>query len=154
VGQYMIQLALSSGLHVITTASPKSFALMLKLGVDPDAVFDYRDSEVVKKIRDYVARSRGNRDGALRWAVDCMSFGETPKLVAECLGPEPETRRSIASGGNLKRRSWRGSRHWQTKLKARPLSGVYEVPGKDVKGQFGVVFTLLGKVRTVAWSYI
>jgi NADPH:quinone reductase-like Zn-dependent oxidoreductase len=36
---------------VVSTASPKNFDLVKSLGAD--AVFDYRDSDVVKKIKDW-----------------------------------------------------------------------------------------------------
>lgn len=50
VGQYGIQLAKLSGLQVITTASPKNHDLLRSLGADH--LFDYRDPEVSKKIRE------------------------------------------------------------------------------------------------------
>jgi hypothetical protein len=41
----------ASGARVVSTASPKNFDLVKSLGAD--AVFDYRDSDVVKKIKDW-----------------------------------------------------------------------------------------------------
>jgi NADPH:quinone reductase-like Zn-dependent oxidoreductase len=109
VGQYAIQLAKASGFTVITTASPKNFPLMLTLGAD--AIYDYRDLSVVNKIKAYA-------QDKLMYAIDCISWGETPKLVSDCLCP----------GGFI----------------AQVLP--YEVPRKDIKGEFGLVFTLLGRV--------
>ncbi|KAJ6577394.1 dehydrogenase [Mycena capillaripes] len=76
VGQYTIQLAKLSGLRVVATASPRNHALLTTLGAD--AVFDYRDPEVVEKIRVYT-------NSALAHAVDCISDKTTTRQVAECL---------------------------------------------------------------------
>ncbi|KAK7032846.1 chaperonin 10-like protein, partial [Favolaschia claudopus] len=77
VGQYTIQLAKLSGLRVVTTASPKNHELLKTLGAD--AVFDYRDPEVVSKIRAWT-------DNQLAHAVDCISDATTTKQVAACMG--------------------------------------------------------------------
>ncbi|KAF5334846.1 hypothetical protein D9758_014283 [Tetrapyrgos nigripes] len=76
VGHFTIQLAKLGGMRVIATASPKHFDRLKALGADE--VFDYRDPEVVKKIRAYTNEK-------LRNAVDCISEGSTVPLVAECL---------------------------------------------------------------------
>ncbi|KZV78383.1 NAD(P)-binding protein [Exidia glandulosa HHB12029] len=49
VGQWLIQVAHLSGLRVITTASPKHTERLKSLGASE--VFDYRSSDVAKKIR-------------------------------------------------------------------------------------------------------
>jgi NADPH:quinone reductase-like Zn-dependent oxidoreductase len=49
VGQYAVQLARLSGYRVVTTASPKNFALLKSLGAD--VVFDYHDRDVSQKIK-------------------------------------------------------------------------------------------------------
>ncbi|KAI0723769.1 GroES-like protein [Cerioporus squamosus] len=49
VGMSAIQLAHLSGYKVVTTASPRNFSLLKSLGADE--VFDYRDPEVVSKIK-------------------------------------------------------------------------------------------------------
>lgn len=49
VGQYAIQLARLYSLRIITTSSPKHFDLVRSLGADE--VLDYRDEQVVIKIR-------------------------------------------------------------------------------------------------------
>ncbi|KAK7032764.1 chaperonin 10-like protein [Favolaschia claudopus] len=77
VGQYTIQLAKLSGLRVVTTASPKNHELLKTLGAD--AVFDYRDAEVVSKIRAWT-------DNQLAHAVDCISDATTTRQVAACIG--------------------------------------------------------------------
>lgn len=50
VGQFAIQLAKLSGYKVVTVASPRNHELLKSLGAD--AVFDYRDSDVIKKVKD------------------------------------------------------------------------------------------------------
>ncbi|KAF5334849.1 hypothetical protein D9758_014284 [Tetrapyrgos nigripes] len=82
VGHFTIQLAKLGGMRVIATASPKHFDRLKALGADE--VFDYRDPEVVKKIRAYTNEK-------LRNAVDCISEGSTVPLVAECLSAEGGT---------------------------------------------------------------
>lgn len=72
----MIQFAKLSGLHVVTTASPKNFDLVKSFGADE--VFDYRDPEVSKKIRE----STGNK---LTKAVDCVSEKGTVGFISEAL---------------------------------------------------------------------
>jgi len=79
IGQYAIQFAKLGGLHVITTASPKNFDLLKGLGADE--VFDYRDENVVEKIR----AATGN---ALDMAFDTISQGETQKQVTGAIGNE------------------------------------------------------------------
>ncbi|KZP24625.1 NAD(P)-binding protein [Athelia psychrophila] len=76
VSYYAIQLAKLAGLKVYTTASEHHHAALTRLGAD--AVFDYRDPEVVQKIR--TASS-----GAIRVALDGISeFGSTA-LAAQAL---------------------------------------------------------------------
>jgi NADPH:quinone reductase-like Zn-dependent oxidoreductase len=77
VGQYTIQFAKLGGFHVITTASPKNFDHVRGLGADE--VFDYRDENVVEKIR----AATGN---ALDIAVDTVSEGNTPSQVTGAIG--------------------------------------------------------------------
>ncbi len=77
LGQYAIQFAKLGGLHVVTTASPKNFDLVKGLGADE--VFDYRDEDVVEKIR----VATGN---ALDIAFDTVSEGKTPAQVTGAIG--------------------------------------------------------------------
>ena len=72
VGQYAIQFAKLCGLRVLTTASSKNFDLVKGLGADE--VFDYRDEDVVEKIR----AATGN---TLDIAIDTISEGKTPEQV-------------------------------------------------------------------------
>lgn len=62
VGLYAIRLAKLSGAEVVTTAGPHSHERLKKLGAD--AVFDYKDPEVSKKIREW---------GTVDFAFDCIS---------------------------------------------------------------------------------
>jgi NADPH:quinone reductase-like Zn-dependent oxidoreductase len=66
VGMYAIQLAKLSGAKVVTTAGQHNHELLKKLGAD--AVFDYKDPDVSKKIREWSG-------GAIEFALDCISEG-------------------------------------------------------------------------------
>ncbi len=79
VGQCLIQLAHASGYKTVTTASPRNFALVRALGAD--AVFDYRDPEVVAKIKTATGDS-------LTKAVDAIAVLDSQRICAEALGPE------------------------------------------------------------------
>ncbi|KAF9465715.1 dehydrogenase [Collybia nuda] len=77
VGQWAVQLAKQSGLQVIATASPKNHELLKSLGAD--AVFDYRDPDVSKKIREF----SGDK---LAHAVDTIAEGDTTAQVCASFG--------------------------------------------------------------------
>ncbi|TFY67673.1 hypothetical protein EVG20_g3863 [Dentipellis fragilis] len=79
VGQYVVQFAKLSGLHVIATTSPKNFDLIKSLGADE--VFDYHDPEVAKKIK---ASTGGN----LKYAVDNISDKGSSQIISEALSDE------------------------------------------------------------------
>ncbi|THH06160.1 hypothetical protein EW146_g9699 [Bondarzewia mesenterica] len=76
VGQYVIQFAKLAGLYVLTTSSPKNYALLKSLGADE--VYDYHDPEVSKKIKEKTG-------GKLVHAVDCVSEGKTGIQISEAL---------------------------------------------------------------------
>ncbi|KZT71136.1 GroES-like protein [Daedalea quercina L-15889] len=79
VGQYAIQLARLSGYKVAATSSPHNFALVSSLGAD--AVFDYRDPNVVATIKEATA------DG-VHHAIDTQSTKETQELCARIMGKD------------------------------------------------------------------
>ena len=79
VGLSAIQLAHISGYKVVTTASPRNFALVQSLGAD--AVFDYRDSEVVTKIK----AATGN---SIKSALDTISEKESLRITADSIGSQ------------------------------------------------------------------
>ncbi|PIL24403.1 hypothetical protein GSI_14156 [Ganoderma sinense ZZ0214-1] len=79
VDQCVILLAHASGHKVATTVSPHNFNLVKALGAD--AVFDYRDPEVVAKIK----KTTG---GSLTKAVDAISDLNSQRISAESLGPK------------------------------------------------------------------
>ncbi|KAJ7116394.1 chaperonin 10-like protein [Mycena epipterygia] len=116
VGQYTIQLAALSGLQVITTASPRNHALLTALGAS--AVFDYRDPEVCAKIR-------AATEDKLARAVDCISDAGTTHQVVESLGA------GAGAGGSF--------------VSLVLNEPVQAPPGVDVRAQFSLVYTLLGK---------
>ncbi|RPD66616.1 GroES-like protein [Lentinus tigrinus ALCF2SS1-7] len=78
VGQFAIQLLHLSGYKVITTASPRNFALVKSFGAD--AVFDYRDPEVVSKIK----AATGD---AVTKVFDAISEESTQRISAASVAP-------------------------------------------------------------------
>ncbi|TBU35546.1 GroES-like protein [Dichomitus squalens] len=78
VGQFAIQLAALSGYRVVTTASPKNHELVKSLGASE--VFDYRDSEVVSKIKAVTRDS-------IRVAFDTISLQESQSISAAVIAP-------------------------------------------------------------------
>ncbi|KZP02114.1 NAD(P)-binding protein, partial [Athelia psychrophila] len=79
VSYYAIQLAKLAGLKVYTTASEHHHEALKRLGAD--AVFDYRDPEVVQKIR----TASGGR---IRVALDGISEYGSTVLAAQALSDE------------------------------------------------------------------
>lgn len=81
VGQYAIQLAKAAGCFVITTASPARHEYLKELGAD--LCFDYRDPDVISKIKNGVK-------GDIPYAIDCLSEqGSTGKTCAALSGSNP-----------------------------------------------------------------
>ncbi|KAI8909224.1 GroES-like protein, partial [Gorgonomyces haynaldii] len=81
VGQFAVQFAKYSNFRVVTTSSPHSFDLLKKYGAE--ATFDYRDPEVISKIRKWA-------DNDLVYGLDCISEASTIPLATQAL-----------TGGNL-----------------------------------------------------
>lgn len=82
VGQYAIQLAKAAGCFVITTASPARHDYLKSLGAD--LCFDYRDEDVISKIKAGV-------NGDIPYAIDCLSEqGSTGKTCATLSGSNPQ----------------------------------------------------------------
>jgi NADPH:quinone reductase-like Zn-dependent oxidoreductase len=76
----MQQLILTrSGLHVITTCSPKNFDLVRSRGAD--RVFDYNDPSCGQKIREAT-------DDQLCHVLDCISTEQTMELSAAALSSD------------------------------------------------------------------
>jgi len=82
VGFYAIQLAKLSGLTVYTTASPSNHELLKSLGADH--IFDYKDPEVSKKIREA-------SNDSISFGLDCISETDTQKAAAESFGKQGGT---------------------------------------------------------------
>ena len=78
MGQFAIQLAALSGYKIVTTASPKNFELVKSLGASE--VFDYRDPEVVSKIKSATKDS-------IRIAFDTISLRDSQGISAEVIAP-------------------------------------------------------------------
>ncbi|KAJ6054206.1 uncharacterized protein N7446_010218 [Penicillium canescens] len=75
VGLFAIQLAKRAGLHVVVTASPRSFDLVKSYGAD--SVFDYRSPTAASEI------SKAYPD--ITKALDCFSEGNSSQFCAEVL---------------------------------------------------------------------
>lgn len=84
-GTLGIQFAKASGYHVITTCSPHNFDLVRSLGAD--AVFNHRDPECGKKIREYT-----NNRLAMAW--DTISLPASAEVCASALTTSPDARYS------------------------------------------------------------
>jgi len=80
VGMFVIQLAHVAGYKVVTVASPKNHELCKSLGAD--AVFDYKDPEVVAKIKEKTGNS-------LHHAFDTISQVQTQSLTIRCIALGP-----------------------------------------------------------------
>jgi len=78
VGQFGIQLAKLSGYKVVTVASPRNHEFLRGLGAD--AIFDYRDPDMVQKVKDVA----GNK---ISYVLDTVAGNETQfasvKVLAE-----------------------------------------------------------------------
>jgi len=78
VGQYAIQLAKLSGLKVATTASEKRWPLLKSLGAD--FVVDYKDPDVVKKLKE------GTND-SIEYGLDCIAEKGSYQLAQQAFSP-------------------------------------------------------------------
>jgi len=94
VGFYTVQLAHLYGFKVVTTASPQHHDLLKSLGADH--VFDYRDAEVVQKIKSVANVTHAvdaiSEDATLQQVVD--AFGKDGGTVCLVLSPKKPTNRS------------------------------------------------------------
>ena len=90
VGSNAVQLAVAAGYDVVTTASPRNFELMKRLGAT--AVFDYRSPTVVA---DLIAALRGRKvagaiaigAGSARPCIDILGACEGNRFVAMATPP-------------------------------------------------------------------
>ncbi|KAK7694089.1 hypothetical protein QCA50_003665 [Cerrena zonata] len=80
VGLFAIQLAHLAGYKVVTTASPKNHQLAKSLGAD--AVFDYRDPDVVNKIKEVTGDS-------IHIGFDTVSLESSQKISIQTFAPGP-----------------------------------------------------------------
>ncbi|KAF8311485.1 GroES-like protein [Clavulina sp. PMI_390] len=83
VGLFAIRLAklCDPRIPVVTTASPHNFELVKARGAD--AVFDYKDPQVSKKIKEWAAEN-GYSEG-IRLGLDCISEQGSTALVTEAM---------------------------------------------------------------------
>jgi len=88
VGQYSIQLAKLSGYKVATVASPHNFELVKGFGAD--VVFDYKDPDVIKKLKEATGDS-------IHLALDAISLHETHAFTVRVLAEGTKGRVIILS---------------------------------------------------------
>ncbi|EOD53023.1 putative zinc-binding oxidoreductase protein [Neofusicoccum parvum UCRNP2] len=93
LGSNAIQLAVAAGYEVITTASPKNFDYVTKLGASK--VFDYRSPATVGKI---IAALKGKPsagaiaigDGSMEACIEIVAASEGRKFISQASVPMPE----------------------------------------------------------------
>ena len=78
----------SSGLTVITTSSPKNFALCKSLGAD--ATFDYNDPKCAEQIRDFTK-------GKLHKAFDTISNDQTAAICVAAMSEQDTEQNAYSS---------------------------------------------------------
>ncbi|KAI0313386.1 chaperonin 10-like protein [Amylostereum chailletii] len=113
VGHHAVQLAKLSGYKVLTTASPANHAALRALGAD--AVFDYRDPEVVQKIKD-----AAGTEGVFA-ALDTAAEAGSTDLTIDAIG---------AQGGPV--------------IVLLPPSDASKARRADVSVEYTLAYTLLG----------
>ncbi|KAG8835646.1 hypothetical protein FRC18_000195 [Serendipita sp. 400] len=86
VGMYAIKLASLAGYKVITVASQRNWDLVKSLGAS--VVFDYKDPEVVQKIKDWVNTEGGGR--RLTKALDTISENGSIETCIQILKGEQQ----------------------------------------------------------------
>jgi len=80
VGMFALQLGRLAGYKVVTVSSPKNFELCKSLGAD--AVFDYKDPDIVSKVKEVTKNS-------LHCGFDTICQLQTQTLSLKCFGPGP-----------------------------------------------------------------
>ncbi|KAI0070947.1 GroES-like protein [Panus rudis PR-1116 ss-1] len=89
VGLFAIQLAHLAGYKVVSTASPKNFELVKSLGAD--AVFDYKDPDVVSKIKevtkDSITKGLETIGTEQSQSISLRSFSSAPGKLVTILSP-------------------------------------------------------------------
>ncbi|KAJ3799574.1 chaperonin 10-like protein [Lentinula aff. detonsa] len=120
VGQYVVQLAKQSGLQVITTASPQNHELLKKLGAD--VVFDYKDPEVVAKIRAFC----GGKE--LNVAIDCASVDKSVTLVTDCVDDREGSYIALVLPVEMKAKHIKSDFTYVYTLLGKSISGKYTYP--------------------------
>jgi NADPH:quinone reductase-like Zn-dependent oxidoreductase len=79
VGCFTVQFAKIGGLKVYAVCSPRNFGLVKGLGADE--VFDYKDPEAAKNIKDATG-------GKLKYAVDAISAHGSGKFISDVFSDE------------------------------------------------------------------
>ncbi|PCH40956.1 GroES-like protein [Wolfiporia cocos MD-104 SS10] len=113
VGMFALQLAHVAGYKVVTVASPRNHELCKSLGAD--VVFDYKDPDVIAKIKDATHDS-------LHYAFDTICNLQTQSLTVNCFAPGPGKMVTI-----------------------QPVEESAQVLREDVKARFTLIYTSLGR---------
>lgn len=79
MGQFAIQLAKLTGLNVATTASPKNWDLLRGYGAD--VVVDYKDPNVVEKLKEQT-------NDSIQYGLDCVTEGDSTKTAQLAFRPQ------------------------------------------------------------------
>lgn len=93
LGANAIQLAVAAGYEVITTASPKNFAYVQKLGATK--AFDYRSATAAS---DIIAALKGKKcagaiaigDGSMEACIEIIAASDGRKFISQASLPQPE----------------------------------------------------------------
>ena len=91
VGSNAIQLAVAAGYEVFTTASPKNFDSLKKIGASQ--VFDYNSATVVEDL------TQALKGKTLAGAMDCVGFAATPLTCSVVLNSEGNKFVATVKGG-------------------------------------------------------
>ncbi|TIA68499.1 hypothetical protein E3P89_03975 [Wallemia ichthyophaga] len=75
IGMYAVQLAHISGIKIVATTSERNKDLISSLGAH--IVFDYKDADVVEKVRE-------STNDSVTFAIDCVGSPETLKSTVAC----------------------------------------------------------------------
>ncbi|KIK65114.1 hypothetical protein GYMLUDRAFT_39500 [Collybiopsis luxurians FD-317 M1] len=135
VGQYAVQLLKHAGLQVITTASSQNHDLMKKFGAD--AVFDYKDPDVVSKIKAFC----GSKD--LNVAIDCASLPESVKLITECIGDREGSYIALVLNPEVPAKHIKSEFTFVYTLLGKPTKGLYAYPAMAEHYELGKRFAHL-----------
>ena len=129
VGSFAIQTAKLAGLKVATTASSSRWDLLKSYGAD--VIVDYKDPEVVKKLKEAT-------NDSIQYGLDCITLGDSTRLSQMAFRPE---------GGHLITSLIAKGEFSYVTLIARKLEKFFNIDllHPKVKTEFTFVYTMLGE---------